>query len=222
MKIDDSVAKANTVSIKLLKDAVKNAGLKPKDLASRFDVDEDTVRSWFDDTVPYSVFLQICKITHVKATAIFDGTKAELKAERAAAKADPSSAPAPAVKQDAAPAPAETVDKSVTVDDDPEELPFPLITAEDAGLKNADAMLAEWPTVKKEAIERRDDLTDAQKQNKIAKYPKPVKLANDKVELGFKTYKSMQGFVNGGYLNDINDVVAKRRYGVTVTVKDHE
>lgn len=237
MKIDGSVAHANKISVGIMKNAVKDAGLHPSDLAGLFDVDEDTVKGWFTSTVPYDVFLQLCKITHVKAIDVFNETKTILKAERAAAKASGShdgdtvktpSGDHPRVEsksdQPAASTSNQASESDVDLDGKPDDLPFPLLktSAADVGLKNADALILEWDDVKREAIDLRSDLSDDQKQSRLKKYPKPSKMSSDKVELIFPSYKAAQGFVNGGYLNNVNEIAARRQYGVTITVRDHE
>jgi hypothetical protein len=242
MKMDDKVAKANAASMRIMKDAVKSAGLRPKDLSDTFEVDESEIKTWFSDTMPYGAFLQLCKMTHVKASDVFTETKAVLKAEITAQSdtskhdqkesEDRESTDEPSVvetipetdnshTEDASPV-VEAVNDDLKVNEQDGELPFPLITAEEAGLKNADALILEWLSVKKEAIDLRDDLSDEQKAKKIEKYPKPVKLSSDTVQLVFPNYKAAQGFVNGGYLNNINDIVARHHYGVTVSVKERD
>ena len=193
------------------------------------------LKGWFTSTVPYDVFLQLCKITHVKAIDVFNETKAELKAERAAAKAaapnDRSTVKAsedhsedkPIGKMESSSSDSKE-DSEVDLDGKPDDLPFPLLrtSAADVGLKNADALILEWDDVKRDALDLRTDLSDDQKQGKLKKYPKPSKMSSDKVELIFPSYRAAQGFVNGGYLNNVNEVAARRQYGVTITVRDHE
>ena len=266
VKIDPGVARANKASLSVLKKAAKDAGLNPADLASKFDVSADEVKEWFSSTMPYDVFLQLCKITHVKATDVFEQTKeklrqkkeasmtsswSEVKDKRAVASSDASasidgtdgeiginaSSDSSAEDNedkidDAKPGPSAATatvtsapkDSSVNLDGKPDDLPFPLLgaTAADVGLKNADALILEWPDVKREAIDLRTDLSDDQKESKLKKYPKPSKLSNDKVELIFPSYKAAQGFVNGGYLNNVNEIAGRRHYGVTITVREKQ
>ena len=245
--IDPIIAEANRMTMNVILEHVKARELSPEDLANRLGVDERELRLMFSTTMPYDVLLQICKITGTGATAVFDevrtrmmdrhhtyaptasspiadasGPASETQLVRAPGDVDLIAAPvkAASTSSDTGPSTDGPVDDrgpSVDVSGSPSSLPFDLQSF-DTDLKGADALIMNWAAVVQDAVSRRGDIPEDRRRRMVESYPKPLKTAPDRVDLSFPSYRSAQGFVNGGYLKDLNDVVGEKDYGVTMSV----
>jgi len=240
MTIDRAVSKAAKATMRVVKRAVKAKGMGTEDLAEKLGVERSEVRKWFDGSMPYEAFLQICKLTGTSATKVFSETKTVMreakrntnhastvekesvkktKKDSSAVNAD-SKEPEPEEeeREDGLTTTGLPAEKSVDMNA-PDSPPFDLMTSKEAGLKGADALVMDWATIKQRTMQKlKDTMTDDQYRRRMETFPKAVKVSDKEVNLVFKSYAQSQGFINSGVLNALDDIVGKAGYGVTIGV----
>lgn len=240
MTIDRAVSKAAKATMRVMKRAVKSKGMGTEDLAEKLGVERTEVRKWFDGSMPYEAFLQICKLTGTSATKVFSEAKTVMRE----AKRGPNCAknsdkePVKETKKDSEadskePEPEEEredgltttglpAEKSVDMNA-PDSPPFDLMTSKEAGLKGADALVMDWATIKQQTMQKlKDTMTGDQYRRRMETFPKARKVSDKEVNLIFKSYAQSQGFINSGVLNALDDIVGKAGYGVTIGVKSNK
>lgn len=237
MTIDRAVSKAAKATMRVMKRAVKAKGMGTEDLAEKLGVERSEVRKWFDGSMPYEAFLQICKLTGTSATKVFSEAKTvmrEAKRRPSHAKAAgkesrtedgkdsnaDSNKPEPDEdeREDGLTTTGLPAEKSVDMNA-PDSPPFDLMTSNEAGLKGADALVMDWATIKQRTLQKlKDTMTEDQYRRRMETFPKAVKVSDKEVSLEFKSYAQSQGFINSGVLNALDDIVGKAGYGVTIGV----
>lgn len=233
MTIDRAVSKAAKATMRVVKRAVKAKGMGTEDLAEKLGVERTEVRKWFDGSMPYEVFLQICKLTGTSATKVFSETKTVMReAKRSSNHAkvsgeesrtedrkDPKEPePDDEEREDGLTTTGLPAEKSVDMNA-PDSPPFDLMTSNEAGLKGADALVMDWATIKQRTLQKlKDTMTEDQYRRRMETFPKAVKVSDKEVSLEFKSYAQSQGFINSGVLNALDDIVGKAGYGVTIGV----
>lgn len=236
MTIDRAVSKAAKATMRVVKRAVKAKGMGTEDLAEKLGVERTEVRKWFDGSMPYEAFLQICKLTGTSATKVFSETKTVMREAKRSpnhagtaekepvkkAKKDPkadSKEPEPEdEREDGLTTTGLPAEKSVDMNA-PDSPPFDLMTSNEAGLKGADALVMDWATIKQRTLQKlKDTMTEDQYRRRMETFPKAVKVSDKEVSLEFKSYAQSQGFINSGVLNALDDIVGKAGYGVTIGV----
>lgn len=241
MTIDRAVSKAAKATMRVVKRAVKAKGMGTEDLAEKLGVERTEVRKWFDGSMPYEAFLQICKLTGTSATKVFSETKTVMReAKRSPSHANVSgeksrtedrkdpetdskeSEPDEDEREDGLTTTGLPAEKSVDMNA-PDSPPFDLMTSNEAGLKGADALVMDWATIKQRTLQKlKDTMTEDQYRRRMETFPKAVKVSDKEVSLEFKSYAQSQGFINSGVLNALDDIVGKAGYGVTIGVSSNK
>lgn len=223
MRIDESVSKANRITMEILEENAKSKKINTKAIAESLGVDRSEVREWFSSTMPYEAFLQICKILKTPAGKVFDKTKERLMDERKNAKmigmmTKSTAAGKPEESAGNEDGPTNDLDSDPDVDmSSPDAPPFDLISSDAAGLSGVDGMILDWANIKRSSMQKhKKEMTEDQYKRRIKNFPKPLKKSDSEMELSFNSYKIQQGFVNMGILNDLED--AARKYDVKLTM----
>lgn len=241
MTIDRAVSRAAKATMRVVKRAVKAKGMGTEDLAEKLGVERTEVRKWFDGSMPYEAFLQICKLTGTSATKVFSEARTVMKEAKRnpnhaknsdkdpgkEAKKDPetdSKEPEPEdeEREDGLTTTGLPAEKSVDMNA-PDSPPFDLMTSKEAGLKGADALVMDWATIKQQTMQKlKDTMTGDQYRRRMETFPKARKVSDKEVNLIFKSYAQSQGFINSGVLNALDDIVGKAGYGVTIGVSSNK
>lgn len=223
MNIDESVSKANRITMEVLEETAKSKKINTKVIAESLGVDRSEVREWFSSTMPYEAFLQICKILKTPAGKVFDETKERLKDERKSSKRLGMKTKSTAAEGSEEPAgnedePTNDITAEPDVDmSSPDAPPFDLISSDAAGLSGVDGMILDWANIKRDSMQKhKKEMTEDQYRRRIKSFPKPVKKSDSEIELSFNSYKIQQGFVNMGLLNDLENVAKK--YDVKISI----
>lgn len=241
MTIDRAVSKAAKATMRVVKRAVKAKGMGTEDLAEKLGVERTEVRKWFDGSMPYEAFLQICKLTGTSATKVFSEARTVMReAKRGPNRAKNSnkelgkeakkdseadskeSEPEEEEREDGLTTTGLPAEKSVDMNA-PDSPPFDLMTSKEAGLKGADALVMDWATIKQQTMQKlKDTMTEDQYRRRMETFPKARKVSDKEVNLIFKSYAQSQGFINSGVLNALDDIVGKAGYGVTIGVSSNK
>ena len=91
------------------------------------------------------------------------------------------------------------------------------LTGKDSGMKDVDVVMLNWPTLKKKALDLRDDLTEESRREIEENYPAPVKVSNEIVGLKFNDADGYDSFVADGYMRELQDVID--REGLVITLQ---
>lgn len=240
MTIDRAVSKAAKATMRVMKRAVKAKGMGTEDLAEKLGVERTEVRKWFDGSMPYEAFLQICKLTGTSATKVFseartvmreakrgpnrakNSNKEPVKENKKGSVADSKEPESEEEREDGLTTTGLPAEKSVDMNA-PDSPPFDLMTSKEAGLKGADALVMDWATIKQQTMQKfKDTMTEDQYRRRMETFPKARKVSDKEVNLIFKSYAQSQGFINSGVLNALDDIVGKAGYGVTIGVKSNK
>lgn len=84
-------------------------------------------------------------------------------------------------------------------------------------MKDVDVVMLNWPTLKKKALDLRDDLTEESRREIEENYPAPVKVSNEIVGLKFNDADGYDSFVADGYMRELQDVID--REGLVITLQ---
>jgi hypothetical protein len=226
-KISKMAADANHETMRYLMDVMKEKKIGPKDIAAKFEVTPAQFKEWMSTSLPYDVLIQLCMLLGLKLGKVFETVRKRMLAERQQESSNAATPtvvrkPEPEVIPPTEPEDEDDYDPDQDKDDDsivdmrsPEDLPFDLneeqsITAKDAGLQDANAVIMEWRSIVTAVSKSKNKDTDTL----LNAFPKPIKQSNTVIELIFDSYNKAQGFLNHGFLDTLQQVVKDKGYTV--------
>lgn len=249
--ISKMVQIANDETIAYFKDVMKERHISPSDISKKLGEDPKQVKEWMSSSLPYVVFLQLCVLLKLNATAVFSEvhtrmkTKSKTKSieeekrtestqqvdtETSADDYDSNEdeepdfdTPEPEVEPQPAAAADKPIDSIVNMKS-PEDLPFDLIDdSEDVDLDGAGMSSADTAIMSwKSIVDAVAVIKNIDKAKLQSIFPKPIKTNASSIRLDFPNRVKAQGFLNKGFLDALKTAVSDKNIEVTFDVESSE
>lgn len=226
-KITPNVDRAAKATGKVLMNECKAKNNMGKKLAESLGVSyKELGAALMKGDFSYKELLQMCVILKIKATDVFAKTKEEMaKSPKAEGERRSPETHVDAVDDSTSKTTTQTIepekpalpqDLEPVNDDNPEDPPF-IITAEQAGVKGASALMLEWNEVKTRMRPLFD--SDTAYEDYLTRMPKPHKDTSTAVTLDFGSASRRQEFFNLGAAQVISDYISEKGYDAVVGYK---